>query len=220
MSERPILFSGAMVRAILQGQKQQTRRAVVPQPEVSPQGNLAGKWLSKPLAGLLLPKVSDIVAHCPYGKAGDLLWVRENGWQRPERTPRMMREGADTWAPYYYDADITEADHAQFKEWGFKRRPSIHMPRRFCRLVLEVTAVRVERLEDISEADAVFEGIEPADGGRAKCAQRGDLVHDSARSAYRCLWDSLNDKRGSGWATNPWVWAISFRRVEALKAAA
>src|SRR5205085_1532348 len=97
---------------------------------------------------------------CPYGQAGDRLWVRENGWERPERTPKLMREGADTWEPFYYDADgISWQEAADFKAWGFKRRPSIHMPRAACRILLEVASVRVEPLLEISEQDALAEGI-------------------------------------------------------------
>ncbi|WP_454742760.1 hypothetical protein [Cupriavidus necator] len=82
IKERPILFSGAMMRAILDGRKMQTRRVVKPQPKVSEQGNLMGDWLAKPLAGLLLPHLQDITIHCPFGQPGDRLWVRET-WAEP-----------------------------------------------------------------------------------------------------------------------------------------
>ena len=176
MKERPILFAGPMVRALVDGSKTQTRRACklnvrdgMPEPE----------W-----ASLLLC--------CPFGQPGDRLWVRENGWQRPPwRTPKMMREGADTWERYYYDADgITDHDVAFFKECGFKRRPSIRMPRRASRITLKVTGVRVERLQDISEADALAEGV---------CTGPSCPAYD----AYEALWGQLN---GPGsWAANPWV---------------
>ena len=224
MTERPILFSGPMVRAILEGRKTQTRRVV--------KRNAAGRaerggrnWhLDDP----------DAVKACPYGAPGDRLWVRENGWQRPERTPRMMREGADTWARYYYDADGEDGE--QLKEWGFKRRPSIHMPRWACRLVLEVTAVRVERLQEISEADAIAEGIERThidslgrqqyrmvphceydiDEGQIIGAAEyvGRTTTPKPVDAYRALWLSLNAKRAP-WASNPWVWVVEFRQCAA-----
>lgn len=207
MTERPILFSGAMVRAILQSQKQQTRRVLRDQNPVDLGACMYGAHLSRravhdhgKLVGTRLAPV-----HCPYGVPGDRLWVRENGWERPERTPRMMREGADTWSPYYFDADgLTDTDQDQFKAWGFKRRPSIHMPRWACRMVLEVTGVRVERLQDISHDDACAEGIENTRGGKAACVAR-----------YRQLWDSLNADRGYGWANNPFVWVVSFRLAAA-----
>jgi len=94
-----------------------------------------------------------------------------------------------------------------------KFKPSIHMPRSRCRLVLEVTGVRVERLQEITEADAIAEGIRQWTGGRWKCAESDGLAHGSAADAYCCLWDSLNAKRGFGWATNPWVWALEFRKA-------
>jgi hypothetical protein len=131
MTERPILMSGAMVRACMRevDPKGQTRRVVMPQPEVSEQGNLTGAWLRKPLDGLLLPKVADIVIHCPYGKPGDRVWVRETFCFRGETA-----EGRDR---YRYRADENPATD------GWKWTPAIHMPRRACRLVLEVTGVRI-----------------------------------------------------------------------------
>src|SRR3990167_5889189 len=148
--ERPIIFSGAMVRAILEGRKTQTRRILKPVPV----GLWAGNLHTHTLVGIVNGKHGgeeppvDHCWTCPYGKPGDRLWMRENGWERPERSARDMREGADTWKPYYFDASIGAADHEQFKEWGFKRRPSIHMPRWASRITLEVTGVRVERLQD------------------------------------------------------------------------
>lgn len=138
---------------------------------------------------------------CPFGIPGDRLWVRESGWERPERSHRDMREGADTWKPYYFDADISEADHEQFKEWRFIRRPSIHMPRQVCRLFLDVTAARVERLQEISGRDAWAEGV-----------IAGALSDMSAIAAYRQLWNELNGKRRFGWDVNPWVWVVEFKR--------
>nr|WP_230625402.1 hypothetical protein [Cupriavidus necator] len=95
IKERPILFSGAMVRAILDGRKMQTRRVVKPQPKVSEQGNLMGDWLAKPLAGLLLPHLQDITIHCPYGQPGDRYGARDVGTARcprsgPDRLPRGL----------------------------------------------------------------------------------------------------------------------------------
>ena len=201
MTERPILFSGAMVRAILGGEKTQTRRPVKPQPES------ALKWLDESRCMEPENGVDPLIAwvpigksgaqsywRCPYGVPGNRLWVREKGWQRPERSLREMREGADTWKPYYFDADgLTKSDHDQFKAWGFKRRPSIHMPHCASRIILEVTAVRVERLQEINEDDARAEG----------CALSQN---------YMILWDLLNAKRAP-WSSNPWVWVIGFRRV-------
>ena len=196
MTDRPILFSAPMVRAILAGTKTQTRRALKVQPlDVLP---MKGEKFGKEWVGLMTcdPKPGETIFRCKFGVPGDRLWVRENGWERPERTPKMMRDGADTWSPYYFDADgYGEADAAQFKEWGFKRRPSIHMPRWASRITLEITGIRVERLQVISDEDAIAEGM-PID----------DAKHD-----YMGLWNKIN---GAGsYAANPWVWCISFRRV-------
>lgn len=208
MKERPILFGGEMVRAILEGRKTQTRRVVKPQPpedfEAPYMGN-DGKWH---VCDNSPPDIlRDFLLICPYGQIGDHLWTRENGWERPERTPRMMREGADTWERYYYDADgLDSQDSEDFKRCGFKRRPSIHMPRWASRIPLEITDVRVERVRDITEDDARAEGCSiPLECG-APCGSR--------ISQFRSLWTKLNERRGFGWATDPWVWVISFRRIK------
>jgi hypothetical protein len=224
MTERPILFSAPMVRALLAGTKTQTRRAVrltqdqqnwlrdpflylQPMYGTSPPPNpvefgTRGLWR---IAGPDYPDGEEDNVWCDYGAPGDRLWVRENGWERPERTPKMMREGADTWAPYYYDADgITPQEAADFKAWGFKRRPSIHMPRHASRILLEVTGVRVERLQAISEKDAAAEGWpEPPPDG---------TPHPSPRAWYTGVWAGLNGL--DSWHANPWVWVVEFRRAQ------
>lgn len=218
MKERPILMSAPMVRAILAGTKTQTRRAIAKQAThdlyyqrmygVSPPPNpvafgTPGLWR---IVGPDYPDNKEDDVPCPYGVPGDRLWVRENGWERPERTPKMMREGADTWAPYYYDADgISEQEAADFKAWGFKRRPSIHMPRAACRIVLEVTGVRVDRLQDISQADSIAEG---APGGHG--AIPGYAYNATPREHYMAVWAAVNG--AASWAANPWVWVVEFRR--------
>lgn len=241
MRERPILFSAPMARAVLEGRKTQTRRAVKPQPYIDDSGNFCwngmnfGQDFNGPHIQAIaspLPSSKTKRLHCLFGKPGDRLWVRENGWERPERTPKMMREGADTWAPYYYDADgLSKYDHADFKEWGFKRRPSIHMPRWASRILLEVTAVRVERLQDISEADAQAEGARwfpdismghpSANPNRwsMELPTNTDQCLSTARYAFANLFCKVNGKgRGdnidlSPWDANPWVWVIEFRRL-------
>ncbi|MCU4119360.1 hypothetical protein [Variovorax sp. N23] len=222
MKERPILFSAPMVRALLAGTKTQTRRLVKGLNdrmwiEDTAAGGFAVCYDGDPCCGT---GVWDVKEHaypivCPYGVPGDRLWVRENGWERPERTPRQMREGADTWAPYYFDADgLSRSESEDFKAWGFKRRPSIHMPRWASRILLEVTEVRVERLQDISEADSMAEGVDmsepitmPFSPGMEWCTVT--MKPRSAREAYAALWESINDP--GAWDANPWVWAVSFR---------
>jgi hypothetical protein len=199
MIERPILFSGPMVRAILAGAKTQTRRVVKPQ-----YASCSVTWGCKAGSGFgFFFGGHDDLVKCPYGQPGDRLWVRETGWERPIRTARDLREGADTWEKYYYDADgLSEGDHEQFKAWGFKRRPSIYMPRWASRITLEVTGVRVERLQDIGEQDAKAEGV------NTKSRGDGTILPSYL---FQSLWDSINAKRAP-WASNPWVWVISFER--------
>lgn len=206
-TSRPILFSGPMVRALLDGTKTQTRRAVKIQPNASLVSAAeiidASVWCW--LSGYDGSIAGKILGHgrCPYGHPGDRLWVRETGWERPSRSARDMREGADTWEPYYYDADgLSENDVADFRQWGFKRRPSIHMPRWASRITLEITGIRVERLQSISEDDVIEEGIT----GNAYMTQAARI------NAYRELWERING--AESWAANPWVWIISFKRTE------
>lgn len=199
MKERPILFSAPMVRAILAGTKTQTRRVVKDNecPNLPSEIQEERELLGKPF--------------CPYGDPGDRLWVRESGWERPERTARMMREGADTWPRFAYAADAwNDQDRADFKAWGFKPRPSIHMPRWASRILLEIVSVRVERLQEISEADAIAEGIKGTCDG-AFHVEDDRFRSPSAIESYARLWESIN---GPGsWAANPFVWVVEFKRV-------
>jgi hypothetical protein len=181
MKERPILFSAPMVRALLDGTKTQTRRAVkYPAPD--------GKsgWHPTATGWNFLPGGSDRPV-CPYGRIGDQLWVRE------------------AWAPKAIDPECTTvAYRATDDECNGPWKPSIHMPRWASRILLEVTGVRVERLLDISESDAIAEGVEPLTHPGA--------VFRPAASAYSDLWEQIN---GTGsWAANPWVWVVEFKVVK------
>jgi hypothetical protein len=191
MKERPILFSGPMVRAILEGRKTQTRRVVT----LTDSGRVKAVGSSR---NWHLDDANAVLA-CPYGQPGDRLWVRESGWQPPYLSPKMLREGADTWPRYVYNADGDE------KEWcrenGWKSRPSIHMPRWASRITLEVAGVRVERLNAITHVDAIAEGCEP----------HPDAPHQSMGDDFKRLWQSIN---GPGsWDLNPWVWVVEFKKL-------
>lgn len=210
-----MLFSGPMVRAILDGRKTQTRRVVKPQPRWVEADNAyhAGggfrgtegwryeggsrkapidfTWASDEAPSL------DATA-CPYGQPGDRLWVRETFWPRPDRTREQMRNGADTWPRVIYDMEGPDVE--ELRSWGWKKTPSIHMPRWASRLSLEVTGVRVERLQAITA-----EGVE-AEGWRSSTPEA--LVPGFAE-----FWDSLNASRGFGWDANPWVWVVEFQVV-------
>jgi hypothetical protein len=193
MTERPILMSGAMVRACLRevDPKTQTRRVVRNPYNFSCLTGDCPHWDKKLCADAL-------AAHSPYGQAGDRLWVRETF-----AFDVIKNNG------FRYRADVDPQTD------GWTWTPSIHMPRAACRLVLEVTGVRVERLQAITWRDAFAEGFEP------QPVSADPTVHrDAARDWYMDLWDSLNAKRGFGWATNPWVWVVSFKRADALRAAA
>ena len=212
MKERPIIFSGPMVRAILDGAKTQTRRVVKPQPpEYVRMDRGEEEWTCKVLGGYR--KWFDkrwgwsIGADwgeqpwydgptCPYGVPGDRLWVRETFADIPATAPGHM----------HYKANATMADLAWFAEEGWKWTPSIFMPRWASRITLEITGVRVERVRDISEEDARAEGI--PDEYRA-----GHCIY--YRPRFKTLWDSINAKRGFGWDSNPYVWVVEFKRVGA-----
>lgn len=219
--ERGITMIGPNIQPILADLKTQTRRIVNPQPTDSDWA-----YARKALGGnteLAYPVVSELGGvglrvdrrkatgffenniRCPYGRPGNRLYVKENGWQPKEPTLRELMEGADTWPEYVYDADgISEADVEQFKQWGWKRRSSTFMPRRFSRILLKITDVRIERLQDISDEDAKAEGV--------ALPEHTCTMYDGIwRDGYRRLWESIN---GAGsWNLNPWVWAISFRRI-------
>lgn len=190
MRERPMLFNGAMVRAILAGQKTQTRRAVA---GVRGDNCLTMRKPTKTKAGIVT-HVLDAAERglCPFGKPSDRLWVRETWAQHPDYPDaRRAVYQADPGAEY------------DSERW----RPSIHMPRWACRLVLEITAVRVERLHAISEADSLSEGV-AADSVEGFSAAG---MAQPARFAFRDLWTST----GGDWDSNPWVWVVEFRRADA-----
>lgn len=224
MKERPILFSGAMVRAILEGRKSQTRRVVKnpPAPVFCGLKSTLGYPTSEGSTWAGFGDPSDpMYVRCPYGQPGDRLWVRET-WAETDRgcgTPvvayaaggciavgRDGSTGPDTLLP-----TIAWDETPQPERW----RPSIHMPRWACRLVLEVTGVRVERLQAISEDDALSEGIDTEgddylNGEGWKAA--GSAISPE-RYAFASLWRRINGD--ASWDANPWVWVVEFRRVEA-----
>lgn len=187
MRERPILFSGPMVRAILNGQKTVTRRVV------------KSDWIQSDRAPL---ETSTGVFHfwcsgehvCPYGLPGDRLWVRE-AWA----SIRVVQAPDQEWVVYREGDNLTD--------YGGPWKPSIHMRRRDSRILLEIVAVRVERLQDITEQQALAEGV-------ASCEQ--DLDPDgncyTPVELFSILWSSINGT--DSWNANPWVWVVEFKRVE------
>lgn len=190
MKSRPILFSAPMVQALMEGRKTQTRRIIKPQPTIE---NNTFQWIDLRgnnsfacfYGGISEVKQipSGMNRRCPYGEAGDLLWVRES-------CSKVKVTDQAEWK-VYYRAD-NEVD-------GIKWRPSIHMPRWASRLTLEIIGVRVERLQDISAVDAAAEGCQEEDG------------EDVSWSIYNfhTLWASINGE--DSWTANPWVWVLDFK---------
>lgn len=194
---KPILFSTPMVQAILEGRKTQTRRVVKPQPDED--------GLAKFILSQRWEDTSGKVYPCPYGQPGDVLWVRENYLKPPITSDKMIRDGADTWPKFEYVASCSETEIEQYKDWGWKLKPSIHMPNAACRLFLQIESVRVERLQEISEADAIAEGV--TDFGKQE-------FHPiwTAKKAFKSLWQFINGTES--WEANPWVWVVTFKKIE------
>jgi hypothetical protein len=219
IKERPILFSAPMVRAILEGRKTVTRRAVNPQPVLTDGSGFSWK-------GHVFGRGSDdretsrnFSKHCcPYGKPGDRLWVRET-WGL-----QVRHYGGGTGEHIVYRAtnpDAIYCNSAEGQEYPVKWKPSIHMHRHSSRILLEISDVRVERLQDISEEQAIAEGIvgvafRPDDGwpictGYMVGPDDGKTsLQTTAAKAFSGLWESV----GGDWSTNPWVWVVEFMRVK------
>lgn len=174
--EHPILFRPELVRKILDGQKTQTRRVV--RQAVPPE-----KFQASAVFGMF---------GCPYGLAGDRLWVRET-WRYEAHNGKNV---------VVYRADDDPCDCCTW-------RPSIFMPRAVCRLVLEVLKTRLQRLQEITEVDAKAEGVDAA--LKPLNDDPNPPVCESYVWGFHHGWNSINEKRGSGWAVNPWVWVIEFK---------
>lgn len=202
MKERPILFSGAMVRAIMDGRKTMTRR-VVKGPVCKIFEGVPHKWKGPCDAQPI---------RCPYGQPGDRLWVRET----------FHNSRGDNSMPTYYQADQYRWGPADPQYHNGPWKPSIFMPRWASRITLEVTGVRAERLREITEADARAEGAEstnlrfggcknPTNAKPGNCPEGCNCFN--ARENFAGLWDGINGERGYGWDVNPRVWVVEFRRV-------
>lgn len=240
MKEYPILFSAPMVRAILEGRKTQTRRVVKHKfdPEASirfcPNGLVDDQtptWVADEGEEDIFGDscVNPII--CPYGQPGDRLWVRE-AWCPGVPAVRLPGSGGlygivphpKQWSipktkpggiVVKYSASWNDGDHDGVSVPPM--RPSIHMPRWASRITLEVTDVRVQRIQRISDEDCWAEGISEELVNRAEhFAIGGSQIQGGSpeRFAFSDLWDSINAARGLGWDSNPWVWAISFRRIK------
>lgn len=216
IKERGIIFNGEMVRAILDGSKTQTRRVVKLQPESNQHGicivtesgikSEEGKffWSEFNATG---HKSRSPLFSCPFGKVGDRLWIRET-WS--------MSECFDDCKP----SELSPILDINYLEDGFKgdgkARPSSQMPRWASRITLEITDIRVERLRAISESDAVKEGVPPAGDllpnyPDTYLTPKGDFA--TAKVAFQRLWELIYGQ--DSWQSNPFVWVVEFKRVEA-----
>lgn len=213
MKERPILFNGEMVRAILDGRKTQTRRAVKP-PEGGTIIGYGGPGIAMASLGYFddCEHVSTVVS--PYGKPGDRLWVRETFCPIYPQDQHYNGGG-----PIEYDYAATYKHGYRLGDLlGEKKKwtPSIHMPRRASRIQLEIISVRVERLKDISDDDVIAEGTYSEVTGQTLTRQRDGFqairISGCNKLDYMMLWDSIH---GPGsWDVNPWVWVVEFNRVK------
>ena len=225
MKERGIIFNTEMVRAILDGSKTQTRRIMKPQPKPNENG---GTWWPSNICQSMI-NIEDMMQDnegvwagiagiaCPHGGVGDRLWVRET-WQGPlidyadnepqfkgnhifEKSDNCVYKADGLAAPEFIDSD----DNLK-QGW----RPSIHMPRWASRITLEITDVRVERLQDISKQDAIFEGA-PRGHHSINVISKRFGFPDFSRSWFAQIWMDIYGE--DNWAANPWVWVIEFKRV-------
>lgn len=216
MNVKPILFSGDMIRAILDGRKTQTRRVIKPQPMT----DTPELWEMP--SGDFLTDSNDYCVKCPYGQPGDLLWVRETwkaggllAFHKPSETKGCGR--------FTYKADAEQLKRDELIPW----HPSIHMPRSASRITLKITEVRVQRIQEITTEDVLAESVRiptdenghgliqltgkyPASRYLPKGFMRTVNDEQLIRAYWASLWDSINDKSGFGWNTNPWVWCLSF----------
>ncbi|MGX6574225.1 hypothetical protein ACWM58_13665 [Klebsiella quasipneumoniae] len=219
MKERGMIFNADMVRAILDGRKTQTRRIMKPQPEPCPRG---GHWWPSNVFKTML-HVEDEMQNgkggwgglagdaCPFGDLGDRIWVRETWAEAGASAPdfKLYRANYPEHVPSIYE-NVPLAEEIRWT-------PSIHMPRWASRILLEITDVRVERLNAISEEDAEAEGIDmEALYDSQDCydciADHNMTGRPTVTGAFKYLWESIYGEEG--WKSNPWVWVIEFKRVE------
>jgi len=191
-----------MVQSIIAGSKTQTRRVVKPPKE------FIGDWFLQHV-NFVRSRVN-----CPFGEIGDVLWVRETFC--PTGSNEYLH--IETNLPFFYKADVKEVEFAKemMPNYGWKWKPSIFMPKDAARIWLKITAIRVERLNDISDEDAKNEGIKLSEHS----SENVDLWYrydDGSytflpQTSFRTLWESINGK--DSWNSNPWVWVIEFERIE------
>lgn len=235
MKFRPILFSTEMVKAILEGRKTMTRRILklkhmdiayvgAIHPDGSGKGWIAwapGKGVTAEYTKQAYPGNQGFA--CPHGAVGDVLWVRESFCYGSEDCYHGFFYRASDQVDFLEDEDgsiILNKDGSERSPW----KPSIHMPKSACRIFLKIEDIRVERLQDISEADAIAEGIQPLLASTAQLIEYGQLYRDYLKkpelfneglwpkNSYRSLWIKING--ADSWQANPWIWCLSFTRID------
>lgn len=260
VKERPILFSTAMVQAILEGRKTVTRRVIKPQPEISPDGDIRFPWATFYSTGVVFtfdedgnggqnwtgtdfPKedrFKEALARteyknpCPYGKAGDIIYVREmyydygywdeNGFTKTGRRKYKFVSLGDPNERRYFDNPPSEVKPSNYRKIAWYKRLARFMPYRYVRLKLEIVSIKVERLQDITEEDAIREGIEPelfddgTDWGVTRLFKNYEIdgkYEESPVDSFQSLWQSING--AESWEANPWTWRIEFSALRTQK---
>lgn len=207
MKERPILFNHSNVRSIMLDIKTMTRRAFNPQPRM-----MAGLWMwlkkkmvhALPNQGEIIYELLGIWEVCPYGRKGDRLWVKETFTYGPDGEIYYAANYAD---PTNHGGTSVIISRDGKRQVPLRWKPSIFMPRNASRILLEITEIRVERLQDISLADINAEGTPDT-------LDPSIRSYGTRREQFQRLWDSINAKKYP-WDKNPWVWVIEFKRIEA-----
>lgn len=196
MKETGIIMSGSHPVDILEGRKTMTRRVVNPQP-ITDEKTIWWHWKKVEFNRIDFKTLMPL--YCPYGQVGDRLWVKETWYG-------IWNEQQQKWECLYKaDGHILHND----AHW----KASIYMPRKTSRITLEITEIRVERLQEITEKDALAEGCY-SDAVVVDTPIGKDYTGLFAMDRFIFLWDSLNSKRGYGWRINPWVWVIEFSRIK------
>jgi hypothetical protein len=239
MKYKPLLFSTPMVQALLEDRKQMTRRVMKPQPyPVTRHGReveIYFEWdASKKITDL---PIQEWAALCPYGQIGDVLWVRETfyaygKWELSGKTKTGKQKwdfkDLTFWNKNMPDGGYKYADNppSNFQKGkstveGYYKRPSLFMPKAACRIFLQITDRRVESLQGISEEDAIKEGIKSMDitdktklyfNYETQTFMARNIKGLGANESFETLWQSINGKES--WESNPWVWVISFKRID------
>ena len=230
MKDHPIIFSTNMIKAILDGRKTQTRR-IVKAPKLHPDygyphwddawidGDENEQYLHIPFSGDAMERTTHR-AYCPYGQVGDKLWARET-WRLsggPDSNRVIYKADGETVLTYIGAKGLSTSKELEpqfgwqmIEKYGTHYHPSIHMPKWAARIWLEITNIRVERVQDIDAVEAETEGIRRP---KRLCP---DMHDEYILFRFQRLWDSLNAKRGYGWDNNPWVWVIEFKKVRIRK---